>query len=399
MKILYLVHDLSDPAVQRRVRMLSDGGAVVTVAGFRRAAEPIPHVAGCAAINLGQTYSGGFAQRIWSVLREVFHLARYHQLFADTDIIMARNLEMLAIAVRGRSLCPAPPVLVYESLDIHRLLLNKGPVGISLRMLEGWLSKRASALITSSPAFVTSYFEVLSRVRLPVRLLENKVYAPDMKDIHPLVRPAGPPWRIGWFGMIRCRKSLQMLTDLVKQSNGTVEVVIRGRVALDQIPDFYKIAATTPGLSFAGAYKNPEDLAAIYQDVHFSWSIDMYEEGLNSSWLLPNRLYEGGLFNAVPIALKSVETGRFLERLGIGVTLAQPPDSFLKSFFRNLTNKHYQSLEKYALETSRVLWRYDKKDSEALVEYLNALKVDLARLPEFNDEGSRASSKAGAFPP
>ena len=37
--ILYLVHDLSDPAVRRRVIMLQAGGAKVTVAGFRRAQD------------------------------------------------------------------------------------------------------------------------------------------------------------------------------------------------------------------------------------------------------------------------------------------------------------------------------------------------------------------------
>ncbi len=35
--VLYLVHDLADPAVRRRVMMLQAGGANVTLAGFRRA--------------------------------------------------------------------------------------------------------------------------------------------------------------------------------------------------------------------------------------------------------------------------------------------------------------------------------------------------------------------------
>jgi succinoglycan biosynthesis protein ExoL len=374
LKILYLVHDLADPAVNKRATMLRDGGALVTIAGFRRTPDPIADVAGCTAINLGQTYNGGFIQRVLSVVREVILLSKHRKLFTDADIVIARNLEMLAIAVRGRSLCSASPALVYESLDIHRLLLNKGPIGITLRALEGWLSKKASVLITSSPAFVTNYFEKLSSVRLPVRLLENKVYAPDVEDSDVPVRPSGPPWRIGWFGIIRCCKSLQSLADLVKQSHGSVQVIIRGRPALDQIPEFNKIVTTTPGLSFAGPYKNPEDLSAIYRDVHFSWSIDMFEEGLNSSWLLPNRLYEGGLFNTVPIALKSVETGRFLERLGIGVTLEQPLDISLQSFFRNLTNKDYQNLEKNAMEISKSQWYYDKKESKALVDYLSTLK-------------------------
>ena len=33
-KIVYFVHDLSDPSVHRRVRMLVAGGAAVTLIGF-----------------------------------------------------------------------------------------------------------------------------------------------------------------------------------------------------------------------------------------------------------------------------------------------------------------------------------------------------------------------------
>ena len=36
LKVLYLVHDLADPAVLKRIQFLTDGGAVVCVAGFRR---------------------------------------------------------------------------------------------------------------------------------------------------------------------------------------------------------------------------------------------------------------------------------------------------------------------------------------------------------------------------
>ncbi|TIU76079.1 MAG: glycosyl transferase family 1, partial [Mesorhizobium sp.] len=37
--VLYLVHDVSDPAVRRRIQMLKAGGAGVTLAGFRRTAS------------------------------------------------------------------------------------------------------------------------------------------------------------------------------------------------------------------------------------------------------------------------------------------------------------------------------------------------------------------------
>ncbi|MBY0406858.1 MAG: glycosyl transferase family 1, partial [Rickettsiales bacterium] len=171
LQILYLVHDVSDPAVSRRIAMLKEGGASVTLAGFRRTPQALPNVT-----DFGQTFNGGFAQRILAVLQTVGSLHRHRALFAGADVILARNLEMLAIGVRGRSLCPRPPALIYESLDIHRLLLKPGPLGCSLRTLEGWMGRRAKALITSSPAFVREYFQNRSKLNLPILLVENKLY-------------------------------------------------------------------------------------------------------------------------------------------------------------------------------------------------------------------------------
>jgi len=370
--ILYLVHDLSDPSVYKRIAMLQAGGATVTVAGFNR--EPVSGViARCAPITLGRTYNGKFVQRLWSVIREATCLNRHKEMFAAADIIIARNLEMLAIAVRGRNSAAKRQVLVYECLDIHRLLLNRGVVGLMLRWLEGRLATKASVLITSSPAFVSGYFNAISRVRLPLRMVENKVYISERIPRSFTHREPGTPWKIGWFGAIRCKKSLRILTDLVRQSKGNVEVIIRGRPSYDQFDNFHKSVAETLGLQFLGPYKNPEELESIYRSVHFTWAMDMFEEGLNSSWLLPNRLYEGGIYDSVPIAEAHVETGRFMKRLGIGVTISEPKTLALLSFFKELTPEKYKQLEKKSIAVPQETWAYNAADCRELVTYFCSL--------------------------
>ena len=358
MNLLYLVHDLSDPAVARRAAMLRDGGATVTLAGFRRSAEPVP-----GAIDFGQTFNGGFPQRMLAVIKHILFIKKHRALFAGADFILARNLEMLAIAVAGRGAQP----IIYESLDIHRLLLGKGPSGIALRRLEGWLSIRACALITSSPAFIHEYFESRSLVRLPTKLVENKIYPAPAVTLAP--RQPGPPWVIGWFGAIRCRKSLDILTQLAK--SGYVEIIIRGRPALDQFDDFHHTVSNTPGMRFLGPYQNPGDLETIYREVHFSWAIDMFEEGLNSAWLLPNRLYEGGLYGAVPLALADVETGKTLQRMGIGVLLSQPLLAALADFFTQLTAQQYRILEASVMRLPPSTWSHSRADCEQLIAFMS----------------------------
>src|SRR5205085_9534876 len=125
-------------------------------------------------------------------------------------------------------------------------------------------------------------------------------------DGAPLPRPrvpsAGPPWRIGWLGAIRCRRSLELLAELAARRPDLVEVRIHGRPARSEVGDLEGRIAGLPNMLFGGAY-GPADLPRLYGDVHFSWAVDFMEAGQNSDWLLPNRIYESGRYGAVPIAL------------------------------------------------------------------------------------------------
>ena len=127
------------------------------------------------------------------------------------------------------------------------------------------------------------------------------------------------------------------------------------------------------GITFAGAY-TPDALADIYGDIHFSWAIDMFEEGLNSAWLLPNRMYEGGLYGAVPLTAQGVETSRFAAELGIGYSLAEPKGESLVAFLKNLTPEAYAALAAAVTHIPHDTWRFDTAECERLVKRLAHLK-------------------------
>ncbi len=344
-KILYFVHDLYDPAVARRVRMLLGGGAEVAVAGFHRLPTPLSSVAGAPAISLGRTEPAKLLSRTLTVAKTALNLKAAAEATQGAGVIVARNLEMLTLAVCARNrYAPATPI-AYECLDIHRLLLSRSPAGHALRFLEDRLWRQTDLLLTSSPAFIRNYFGPRG---FPAawRLVENKVLnlGGELAFQQPERPAATPPWRIGWFGVLRCRKSFEILSRLARELPGTVEIVLRGQPAPSIFPDLEAEAARTPGLTFAGAYRNPEDLSAIYGGVHFAWAADYYEESQNSAWLLPNRIYEGSLWGAVPIALAGVETGRWLAARHSGVLLPDPPQEALRSFFSTLTPDAYTRL-------------------------------------------------------
>ena len=345
MRVAYLVHDLTDPAVARRVAMLRAGGAEVVVFGFRRAEAAPETVAGARAVDFGRTYDSRFGQRIGKAALAALGVERWRGQLVRADVILARNLEMLAIAWAAKAACGLDARLVYECLDLHRLMLDPGPRGQVLRYVERALMRRANQLVVSSPAYLSAYFEPVQglgrALDLPVRLVENKVL--DLDGARPVgAGPrAKPPWRIGWLGAIRCQKSLDFLCELAARRPDLVEVRIHGRPARAAFRDFDAQVAGAPGVTFSGGY-TAADLPALYGDVHFNWAIDFMEEGLNSAWLLPNRLYEGSRYGAVPIALSDVETGRFLAARGFGLPLAELAD--LEGVLEGLSARRYADL-------------------------------------------------------
>jgi succinoglycan biosynthesis protein ExoL len=367
-RILYLVHNLGDAAVLRRVRMLELGGAEVRVAGFARPGADLTALPG--GISLGTTFDARFAQRAFSVLAAGTRIASRLAAEPRPDIIIARNLEMLALANRLRRWAPDAP-LVYECLDIHRLMLRGDLAGRLLRGIERLMGRRAALLVTSSPAFLREYFEHYRQSAAPTLLIENKIVdEAGGRGSNPLLAgPADGPLRIGWFGALRCRRSLTELSAFSRQMAGQVEVTLRGRPALTEFDDFHAQVAAEPHLAYAGPYR-AADLETIYSEVHFSWAIDYFEAGQNSSWLLPCRVYEGCYHGAIPIALAGTETAAFLKRLGIGVVLENTRPETLRHILGGISRDEMRALAQAVARLPPEHFAYNTADCHALVSRL-----------------------------
>ncbi len=276
---------------------------------------------------------------------------------------------MLILARAARRISSPSATLNYELLDVHRLLVSRTALSACLRAIEGDLLRETDLVLVSSPGFVENYFEAWSRPVGRSLIVENKVFEPDLAPgKRQIERAHGPPWRIGWYGMLRCQRSLDLLCALARDGCGLVEVDIRGRPTLDAFENFAAQVSTTPNLSFGGSYA-AGDVSDLYSVAHFTWAIDFFEEGLNSSWLLPNRLYEGQLFGAVPIALRQVETGRWLAKRNAGLLVDKPHEELLPAL-RALTPGTYYELARRTLGIPRSDLVADRASCEALVTAL-----------------------------
>ncbi len=343
MHVTYFANDLADAAVGRRAHMLQVGGANVTLIGFRRTEQPVLRVSGADAIDLGRTFDARFLDRGGKILRRSLEAGRWKDLVARSNFLLARNLEMGLLADFARVSAGSNVRLVYECLDIHGLLLGRGIPSALLRWWERRLLRRSAALIVSSPGFLKNYFEPLAVPLPPVVVSENK----RMSETADLPRPAfgsrrrGAPWRVGWFGNIRCVRSFAILKGLALRHPDVIDVELRGRptAKLQAL-----IAENLPlaNMRFSGPYA-PSELASAYEACDLAWAIDLWQADQNAAWLLPNRIYEGGFYNCPPIALAGTETARWLADRASGVIL-QNPEEDLEAFITTLTPADYVEL-------------------------------------------------------
>lgn len=364
-RISYFVHDVNDAAVARRVVMMHAAGAIVHVIGFTRDERDPDAIDGAQVTIVGRTRDAAMVQRAVAVVKNLLLARTIRDAARNSDVVMGRNLEGLALAWRVRGGRPGRR-MIYECLDIHRMLLGRNLASRVIQRIEAALIRQADLLVTSSPAFLREYFSRYGMALPPSLLLENKVLAlngPAQEVREPAV---GPPWTIGWFGNLRCRRSFEILTRLAAGMNGKVKVLFAGRPSPAVFEDFAGQALSAPHCEFRGSY-TAEDLSGLYGECHFAWSIDFYEEGLNSIWLLPNRIYEAAAHGAVPIALDQVETGRWLSARKAGVVIAGDSEMEMRKILRELDAEAYAALRQAVRHIPQDAVIADRSDCVALM--------------------------------
>ncbi|MCJ2143800.1 glucosyl transferase [Methylobacterium sp. E-066] len=369
-RVAFFGHDRIEPTIRKRVGAIRESGWSVVEYMFVRARTGLADPARTSdTVSLGQTVDRHYGRRLPVLaLGIVRALTRWRDLRA-ADVVYVRNLDMALVAWASARLAGSRAPLVYEVLDIQRLMVRRDRVGRIARAVERWILRRSALLVVSAPDFVTRYFEPVQGFSGPWHLLENKVMAHRLAEVaHRLDRGrvAGPPWVIGWFGTLRCRRSLTMLAAIARALDNSVRIVIAGRLSEEDIdPEVFAATLSRhPNMTFRGPYANPGELPDIYGGVHFSWAVDYLDDGLNSDWLLPNRLYEGGLCGALTLARAETATGRYAEAEGVGWAFPEPLEDSVIAFLRTLDGATYAQRQNglLACETSKFVDDHGMRD-------------------------------------
>jgi succinoglycan biosynthesis protein ExoL len=375
--ISFFAHDSRESVVIKRAKAFQSTGASVIGFMFHRERDKDQPEPVWENVPLGATVDRNYLARLPKLCSGLWKALRHRRALAASDVIYARNFDMMVLATLAKWLSRSPAKLAYEVLDVQRAFVGDGPLRALFRWCERRLLSACDLLVVSSPMFMTHYFIARQGYKGPWFLLENKVSAaqfaaiPKAKATTSREPTAAPPWVIGWFGTLRCVRSLDILSRLAAAHPDKVTIHIRGTPSEEDIPMATLLAATAgkTNIQYFGPYESPKDLSEIYDQIHFTWAIDFLDAGSNSDWLLPNRLYEGGLFNAISIARAGTATGTKVERDGLGVTLDEPLDESLKGWLLDMTAEQYEALSAAARRAPRALF-VDEEDTATLLGLL-----------------------------
>ncbi|MEL7048524.1 MAG: glucosyl transferase [Pseudomonadota bacterium] len=372
LRIAFFGHDACESTVIKRAQAFSENGATVLGAMFKRERKPGQRRVDCDVIDLGETVDRNYASRLPKLIGAMWVLFRQSKRLRQSDVFYARNIDMLLLAWGAKLIANRKAALVYEVLDVQRVFLGSGLVGKVFRAAERFLLARTKLLVVSSPKFASEYFEPVQNYAGPTFLLENKIcphQLPTGFEIKAPARPRGPPWKIGWFGTLRCQTSLTMLAEIADQLGADVEIELRGRPSREDLTeaDIQAQCATRPNMSYFGPFQSPQDLPEIYGRVPFSWCFDYLDAGSNSDWLLPNRVYEGGAFETVCLASETTMTGQYVAGRQLGHAVPDPVVPNIVAFLRTLDDARYAAMRQAVADKPRADF-VDDEDTARLLQ-------------------------------
>lgn len=261
-------------------------------------------------------------RRYWSRLRcwwQAFW--RIRSAMKTSDVVFAFIMDCVFLTVLSKlSLRKTRCRLVYNIRDVHPLCTHKGFVGVFFRAIDRFLCKRVDLLVVTSPLYVTDYINGVLGLSVSAWFaLENKV-PPELRAAckDPLARPPRVPPRIGYFGMMSYANSWEIIK---KAAGWGASFYIRGHNYLGG--DFLQELPAYPSVTYAGPYKNPDDMGAMFEQIDVSWAVnsECFHPGTNDAWALCNRFYEALYFRKPVIVQEGSAHAQFVRTHDIGMVV------------------------------------------------------------------------------
>lgn len=377
LRIAVLGGDATNPTLILRIRSFMRSGADVDAFTFRRRKYNVEYQPDWPNTHLGETVDRNYLRRLSRLARAAVRLWQQRARFRRVDAIYARQIDLLALALFAKWVSGSRAKIVYEVEDIQAVYFRADPVGALFRAIERHVLKHIDLLVPLSPGFLHGFYEPVLSYTGPSFVLENKIQPGERRGI---ATPVGRVWEditdrwvIGWFGTLRCPKSMALLERIAERLGPKVEIYTRGYPTETGLDVYMQIVDRHPNWIHEGEYSIPDELEAMYGRVHFSWCLDMLDEHGNSQLLRACRVYQGGYYGAVPLVMAGTEMDRWLGEAGVGHAFAPPYADAIVSFLESVDPARYRAERQDIMARRDTLFLEDGRETQALMATIRAL--------------------------
>ena len=373
----YLFNDCTHVDARKRSLALEKAGATLTGFSFRRRSRSnADYRPEWDNVDLGVTEDMNYFKRLPALLKGLFVLVRHGEVLRRARFIIARNFDMMFLAVVASMLTGSRAKLVYDVPDVQAFFFDAGLKGRMFRAIERFMLRRLSLLVVTSPGYIRGYFQPVQNYRGPVYVWENKLLAEQFEDLPPPTeldahRKPPFPWIISWHGTLRCPRSMMLLSETARLMGDRVKIFMRGKPT--DHPELFESAFEgLENVEFGGEYALPRDLVEIYAPAHFSWCVDYFDPEGNSPLLLPNRIYQGGYMGVVPLAMRGQEIASYVQRNDLGFVIAEPTAEAVAELIDSLTWDDYVAARQRNYDQRDALFIEDANDVRRLLAAIEA---------------------------
>ncbi len=323
LRILTVLPVLGQPRDSKRIDMLVSLGFDVSVAAFNRAYHS-GRVPSRPTQIIGTISHGKYLQRIG---RLITALPKLRRAMRDRDIVYASSPDMALLAMIAGVFMGKKFIL--EVGDVREIQTAEGLKGRLVRIVDRVLTNRCSLLVVTAVGFLDNYYRNWLRSDVPAIVVENKIEASLTSARPEAVRgnlPQGRPFidrplRIGYFGLLRCQWTWDVLKAFALKHPKDVEIVMAGYPM--EPADIAEQAKSIPNVIYSGEYKSPNDLPTLYGAVDLVWACYKFigPRDWNLKWARPNRFYESCYFGRPLISRLGSSDSKEVDRLKIGFNI------------------------------------------------------------------------------
>lgn len=397
--IAYFAGDATNPTVRLRIASFLRENIDVTGFTFRRDKFHADFVPFWDNVELGATKDRQYLSRLSVIFKALRKLWHHRDRLREVDVLYARLFDSAFLAMMMKKLLRLDARLVYEIEDVHDVFFRKTPAARIMRFLERRILASADLVVVPSPGFVDGYLEPNQGYDRPCFLLENRIQLDEIppQDAPPSERAQAwkqttDRWVIGWFGTLRCRKSMQILSQIADRLGDKVLIYTRGFPTETGLDAYMDIVDRHENWIHEGPYLMPDDLEDLYGRVHFVWCLDFYDENGNSELLLACRMYHGGYFGAVPVFTPQSQMARHLAPHAIGHAVADPYGDTVCDLLETMTPDQYKAERDAILDLREELFLEDGSGVRALLRRIGGSG---ARKERTQSAGARSSAVEG----